>query len=302
MKKIHVGFLLSYDYEKLKYSIPPVYEEADRIFIAMDEKNRTWSGEKFEVSNEFYDWLEAFDVQKKITFYRADFYVSELSAIQNDTRERHLLSIKMGVGNWLIQVDSDEIFIDFTKFVNELKKYNKYLINPEKTPIQISGFLVNIYKYLDNGILYVNQPTKVFLATNYPNYKVARKTKERIIYTDNVLLHECLSRSEDELRFKFKNWGHNKELNTEFFDKWLKADETNYQNIKNVFYLEPNKWKELGYFKSKSLEVVKELIFENTKLRPSKWFLLRKNFGQWFKFLDPLNIRKKRKFENYFHG
>jgi hypothetical protein len=38
MKNIHVGFLLSYDYEKLKMSIPPVYKSADRIFIAMDEK------------------------------------------------------------------------------------------------------------------------------------------------------------------------------------------------------------------------------------------------------------------------
>ena len=34
MKKIQVGFLLSYDYEKLKNSIPPVYNSADAIFIA----------------------------------------------------------------------------------------------------------------------------------------------------------------------------------------------------------------------------------------------------------------------------
>ena len=44
MKKIHVGFLLSYDYEKLKLSLPPVYKYSDAIFIAMDINNKTWSG------------------------------------------------------------------------------------------------------------------------------------------------------------------------------------------------------------------------------------------------------------------
>lgn len=300
MKKIHVGFLMSYDYEKLKLSLPPVYKDADAIFIAIDEKNRTWSGEFFTVNPDFYLWLKTFDVDHKITLYKDNFCVPNLSAIQNDTRERYMLSKKMGIGNWLVQVDSDEIFVDFKKFIQTLRKHDSFLETPEKNPIQISGFLINIYKYLDDGVLYVNEPTKVFLATNYPNYKVARKTKERIIYTDNVLLHECLSRSEDELRFKFKNWGHNDEINNEFFDKWLKANKSNYHTIKNVFYLEPHKWKALGFFKSKRIEDIKQIIDGNSKLRPSNWFLIKKNFGQWFKFLLSSIVRDSRKFENYF--
>ena len=54
MKKIHVGFLLSYDYEKLKSSIPPVYNSADSIFIAIDKDYRTWSGQKFKVDDSFF--------------------------------------------------------------------------------------------------------------------------------------------------------------------------------------------------------------------------------------------------------
>ena len=84
MKKIQVGFLLSYDYEKLKNSIPPVYKSADAIFIAIDKDYRTWSGQKFEVDNTFFDWLKNFDVDNKITLYRDDFYVADLSAIEND--------------------------------------------------------------------------------------------------------------------------------------------------------------------------------------------------------------------------
>lgn len=300
MKKIHVGFLMSYDYKKLKTSIPPVYNDANAVFIAIDKNCKTWSGESFTVDEEFYTWLEEFDTEKKITLYRDDFYVKGLTALQNDTRERHMLSLRMGIGNWLIQVDADEIFVDFKKFVNTLRNYDSYLDNPKDKPIQISGFLINIYKHLEDGLLYVNQPTKVFLATNYPNYKVARKTKEQIIYTNNILLHECLSRTEDELRFKFKNWGHNDELNEVFFDKWRKANKDNYKQIKNVFYLEPHKWKELGYFNTKSLHKIKDIIKNDAHLQPSKFFLLKKNFGQWFKFLNPFK-KNQRNFEAYFN-
>src|SRR5690606_41171415 len=63
---------------------------------------------KFQVAPSFYDWLKEFDSEKKIQIYKDDFYIPELSAIENDTRERTLLSEKMGVGNWLVQVDADE--------------------------------------------------------------------------------------------------------------------------------------------------------------------------------------------------
>lgn len=276
---------MSYDYEKLKYSIPPVYKEADAIFIALDKEQRTWKGNTFDVDDHFFTWLKNFDVDNKITIYKDDFFIPELDAIQNDTRERMMLSEKMGVGNWLVQVDADEIFLDFKNFVNTLRKYDHFLDAPERKPIQIAGFLINIYKYLDNGILYVNEPTKVMLATNYPNYKRARNSKERIIYTNNVLLHECLSRTEEELKFKLKNWGHSHQLNDEFFPKWKKANETNYKELKDLFYMDPKIWKGLGYLPSRNLDDMKNLVKSQDDLSLSQWFLLKKNFGQWFKFL-----------------
>src|SRR5690606_7853070 len=131
---------------KLKLSLPPVYKYSDAIFIAMDINNKTWSGNTFEIDDSFFKWLEAFDVDHKITIYKDDFCIKELNAIQNDTRERYVLSQKMGIGNWLVQVDADELFIDFEKFVKTLRKYDHYLEHPKKQPIQIAGFLINIYK------------------------------------------------------------------------------------------------------------------------------------------------------------
>jgi len=300
MKKIQVGFLLSYDYDKLKYSIPPVYAAADTIYLALDKDQRTWKGNRFEIEKEFFDWLNTFDTDNKIKIFRDNFYIPDINAMQNETRERHLLSKEMGIGNWLVQVDADEIFIDFDKYVKTLRQYDSFLDQPEKKPVQIAGFLINIYKYLDNGILYVNEPTKVMLATNYPNYKHGRNTKKRVIYTNNILLHECLSRTEEELQYKLSNWGHSHQINDEFLSKWKQANETNYKEFKDLFYLDPKIWKALGYFPSKDLKQVKTLVENSKVLQPTSFFLLKKNFGQWFKFLK-LFKKNSVNFESYFN-
>lgn len=300
MKKIQVGFLMSYDYELLKKSIPPVYELADTIFLALDHKKRTWSGNHFEVDESFFEWLKSFDVDNKITIYEDDFYDSKINGIQNDTRERYMLGLKMGVGNWLIQVDSDEIFIDFEKFVKKIRQYDSYLIHPEKHPIQFAGFHINVYKYLDDGLLYIEKPTKLMLATNYPNYKCAKNTRERIIYDEDFVLHEGLARTEEELTLKLANWGHKHEINATFLDKWKSANKDNYQSIKDVFYLEPEIWKDLGYFPSKSINDLKIMVANDPKLSIPKVKLFFRNFGQWFKHSKLMKPNYKPKFEKYF--
>ncbi|MBC7524971.1 MAG: hypothetical protein H7239_11100 [Flavobacterium sp.] len=284
MKKIHVGFLLSYDYEKLKTSIPAVYKYSDKIFLAKDSNLRTWSGQNFTIDQSFYLWLNEFDIDNKIEIYEDDFYVPELTALENDTRERHLLSLKMGIGNWLIQVDSDEYFINFKKFVSNLRKYDHYLEQPEKNKIQIAAFWIIIYKYTANGILYVDKPMKAIFATNYPNYTCARRTDERTIYIDSIVLHESLSRGEKELAFKINNWGHNAEVNDSFMEKWKKIDEKNYGNYRDFYYIEPERWKKLAYFPSQNLNEIKSLII-NSNLKNLKSKIALKNLGQWFKFL-----------------
>ena len=285
MKKIQVGFLLSYDYIKLKNSIPPVYAEADEIFIAIDKFNRTWSGAKFQVDPEFYNWLKEIDVDHKITIYKDDFYVPHLSAIENDNRERHLLSLRMGVGNWLIQVDSDEYFLDFKKFVADLRQHDHLLDDPEVNRVQFACFLINMFKYTDGGMLYVKVPTRGLMATTYPNYRVARNTRERIIYTDNVLWHESLARTEEEIEFKLRNWGHNDEVNVDtFMDKWRSVNKGNYQSMRGFFYIQPEKWNELDFVEGNTIDEITQ-NFDGSSLLPSPSYIWKKNFGQWFKHL-----------------
>lgn len=285
MKKIQVGFLMSYDYEMLRKSIPPVYSLSDNIFIALDENLLTWSGGNFEVDQSFFQWIREIDVDNKITFYRANFYEPGLTAMENEIQERHKLALKMGIGNWLIQIDCDEYFFDFKNFVADLRKNDRYLISPEKTPVQIAAFLVNLYKYVDDGVLYVEKPLRQMMATNYPGYKVGRNTRQRIIYTENLLLHECVSRTEEEVTTKFRNWGHSHQVNLEeFIGKWKAVNKENFQEQEDLFYMEPDKWKRLNFVKGNSIQEIKENL-NLTELAPSEFFLKKKNFGQWFKFL-----------------
>jgi hypothetical protein len=283
--KIQVGYLVSYDYELLKNALPTTYKEADTIFLAIDKKRKTWNGEFFSIEDSFFEWIHDFDIDKKIVIYEDDFYVSTLTTMECEVRERKMLSEKMGIGNWLIQLDADEYFLDFAGFIKDLRRYDSFLIHPEKQPMQIGCFLTHLYKYTDDGILYVENITRVLLATNYPNYKVGRKTKERVIYTNKILLHECLSRSEEQLVFKLNNWGHNVQINDTFLKKWKMVNQDNYKKFKNFYYIEANTWKTLGYFPTKNIDEIKTYVNNNKVLRVSLIYLFFKNFGQWFKHL-----------------
>lgn len=55
MKKIHVGILISYDYQYAPTCIRQIYNHADRITLAIDVNRRTWNGEKYAMSKDFLE-------------------------------------------------------------------------------------------------------------------------------------------------------------------------------------------------------------------------------------------------------
>lgn len=286
MEKIQVGFLVSYDYELLKNAIQQVYNESDTIFLAIDKDRKTWNGESFLIDDNFFNWIKSIDVNHKIEFFEDNFYRPELTSMQCEVRERKMLSEKMGIGNWLIQLDADEYFLDFKSFVTFLKSKNHLLKNPKKTPIQISPFLINLYKRVDGGFLYVNQATKIMVATNYPDYKSGRNNRKQIVYHKSLILHECLSRTKEELLMKFSNWGHNVDIDLDsFIKKWESVNGDNYKNLSDFFYLEPHKWKSLEFVKGSTFSEIFENFEKRNDFKPSSFFISKKNFGQWFKHL-----------------
>ncbi len=285
MGKIQTGFLVSYDYKLIQNALPPIYAESDTIFLAIDKNRKTWKGETFDIDPAFFDWVKSVDKDNKIVVWEDDFYVPGLTTMECEVRERKMLAEKMGIGNWLLQLDSDEYFYDFKSFVDYLKSQDHFLKKGAQK-VQICPFKVNLYKYVDEGVLYVEKPEKYMLATNYPNYKIGRRTKTRCIYVNNIALHDCISRERGELLQKLENWGHNTDIDKDaFMQKWDMVNKSNYKDIQGFFYLEPMRWKTLEFMPGRNIEELLANFKSSGKLQMPAFYLMKKNFGQWFKFL-----------------
>ena len=117
---VAVGFLVAYDYEMLKISLPLVYGSADKIFLGIDENRVSFTGKKFDFDETFKDWVAHFDRHSKIEWVEEEFYLPSLTPMENETRERNLLFANAPSATWYIQIDADEYFLDFPAFITDL--------------------------------------------------------------------------------------------------------------------------------------------------------------------------------------
>jgi hypothetical protein len=278
-RPIKVGMLVSYDYELIKYSLPPIYEYADKIVLAVDKDNKTWAGEDIYIPDDFWQWIKSIDTKNKIEIYRDSFYIKNLTALQCDTRERIMLAKYMGYDNgWHIQIDSDEYFIDFKHFV----EYLSYL-DLKKTYINtVEIRLITLFKRTENGFLMVKDDIGrgyLQIATRNPNYIRARTLSYPGItaFYPQQLVHDSWARSEEDLWKKLKNWGHNIDFNIEdYFHFWKTIDNINYKFIRDFHPLCPNYWKSLNYVEGKNINELLQNIKSNeslliTEKKPSKF-------------------------------
>ncbi|MFB9108009.1 hypothetical protein [Flavobacterium gyeonganense] len=252
---IKVGYLVSYDYCFLLTSLKQLYNNVDRIYLAIDKDLKTWSGNDFELPQTFFDELKAFDSDNKIEYYFDSFYVPDFSPSMCETRERNMLAQRMGKG-WLIQLDVDEYIYDFEKVSHYLKKYWYLNLLPKKTPIVFRGKLITLFKKLPDGFLYIENNEKFPFITNVPKYIGARfNNNVRNHFTNIAAIHQSWARSENEISFKIKNWGHKDAFDTKnFLALWDSLNSTNYKDFRNIHPLVPEVWNELQFLQSDSIE------------------------------------------------
>ena len=243
MKIIKVGFLISYDYEYIMISLPRVYEFVNEIYFAVDINRKTWSGNDFNIPEEFWKWVASFDRENKINIYEDNFFVPELSIIDCDTRERNMLSQYMGKCDWYIQIDSDEYFLDFGAFINKLRVLETAL------PVTVRCTVATLFKQLDSGFLVVNKSHETLcFATNYPKYDMARDNTSgnQTLIWDDLVLHQSWARKPEDLRMKLNSWSHKTDFNTDsYYALWLAADEDNCYCFHNFHPVVPETWPEL---------------------------------------------------------
>jgi hypothetical protein len=252
---IKVGYLVSYDYNMLLTSIKQLYNYVDGIFIAIDSDRKTWSGNKFELPQSFFDEIKSFDSKNKIEFYLDSFYVPELSPIECETRERNMLLKEMGKG-WLIQLDVDEYIYDFEKVANYLNKYWYLTLFPKFTPIVFRGKLVTLYRQLSDGYLYIENNEHFSFITNQSSYIYTRNNNNvRNHYSNINVIHQSWARNEDEIQMKIKNWGHRDDFDTQqYFEFWRNLSSSNYMNYNNIHPISPKIWDKLNFSPSNSID------------------------------------------------
>lgn len=245
---IKVGMLISYDYRYACYSLPLLYDHADRITLAIDQDCRTWAGNPFAIDDSFWDWLQKLDVHKKIEIYRDDFHRPELDTMGNDTRERNMLAQHMGAGGWHVQVDSDEYFPGFGAFARFLRRHSRWTA-PGRPPIDVGAFWIPLFRKIDGGFLYVKDAYESFpLATNRPEYISARKSEHLIRYTRHCVFHQTWARPDEEVFAKISNWSHSGDFKTQsYFELWKSVDRHNYRNIHDFHPCYPKIWRSLGW-------------------------------------------------------
>jgi hypothetical protein len=264
MRQIKVGILVSYDYELIKNSLPPVYEYADKIVLAVDKDGKTWSGNSITIAETFWDWVKDFDMQHKIEIYKDSFYVEELTSVQNDTRERNMLGKYMGEGGWHVQIDADEYFIDFGAFVDYLHELDR---TKKHVDCIIQEWLL-LYKKLPTGYLLIKgNGGQTPIATTRPDYICCRiiAHSKKAWYPQRII-HDSWARSEEDLLTKLTNWGHNKDFNTRgYFHYWKAINEKNYMFARNFHpYASPETWGELDYIAAKDIPELLHKLKEST--------------------------------------
>lgn len=252
--EIKVGYIVAYDYELLKYSLPTVYLTAEKIVIAIDKDRKTFTGGTYAIDSSFFSWLKEVDTEKKITIYEDNFYIPGLTANEADTRERNMLSKKMGQGGWHFQVDVDEYFINFKAVIAELKKV-EHNLKGKKITLQI--YCTVIFKAIKEGFFVVDGSQENFaIATNHPQYTFHRYNDGNEKYVLNhLILHQSWGRNEEDLAKKLNNWSHSKDFDTEsYFNFWKSVNSNNYKYIHNFHPLFPTHWKKLKFVRAVSIE------------------------------------------------
>lgn len=254
MMDIKVGYLAAYDYELIKNSIPTLYKEATKIVIAIDKNRLTFSGKPFTVDDSFFSYLKKIDVEKKIAVYEDEFYVPALRPMEIETRTRNMLAKFMGKGGWHFQVDVDEYFIDFKRLVNELAALESKV---HRKRVSLKLYLCTIFKIADGGFYLVDESWESFpCITNYPVYDSGRynnSIETRIL--NHVVIHQSFGRTDDELKTKFKNWGHRDDFDSDaYLEFWKSVNVDNCKYLRDFNATHPYLWKKLKFVKAATIE------------------------------------------------
>jgi hypothetical protein len=237
----HIGFLVAYDFNYLKQSIPCVYPEADKIVLALDQRRLSFTGQPFRFDEAFKNWITEIDTDQKITWLEAPFYKEGLSPFEAVMAMRNQLLQAMQPADWYMQLDADEYLLDCKGFKHWLTT-QKF---PKEQIVQVRVAWKTIFKSVHQGYLLIGgKPEYITIATNVPiNTKERFHDAAHTITAPFTLLHQSWARDESEVLQKIKNWSHANDFDAmKFFGFWKKCTFKNYKYVRNLNPLHGPNW------------------------------------------------------------
>lgn len=233
--------LVAYDYRYAYSSIRSYYDIADEIIVGVDIDRLTYMKRPFHFDmGEFQQFVSQIDREGKIRVVEQDFHVAD-HPMGNEVRERQILSKECKPGNWVVQIDVDEVFLNGPEFKAWLTANNPQQNN-------VFGRWIAVFKCFGNQVLIIDPPGEpVPVATMTRNeYTSGRLTPQPGVMSPLQMLHFSWGRTPEELAQKLTNWSHAKDFNLQaFFDMWQSVTLENYQQFKNFHPLHGPAWQSL---------------------------------------------------------
>lgn len=231
---------LAYDWRMALESLRRCYGIADEVVVGLDAQRISWAGRLYAFQERaFRAALKRLDPAGKIRVVEGVFHGLPHPG-DNETAERNALSLACREGNWVVQIDADELMLNPAAFRAWL------LAQPMERQVLAQWFTV--YKTLGRTALVIDGGDRwTSVATcRRGAYVEHRATGAWKLRSPLKLLHFSWGRSEVELRQKLSNWGHAKDFDTAaFLRRWKSVTLKNYAAVKDFHPLGPELWPRL---------------------------------------------------------
>jgi predicted DNA-binding WGR domain protein len=228
--------LLAYDWRQALSSVASYYDIADEIVLGLDKRRISWSRLPFAFDKAAcLAALKRRDPLKKIRVIEGDFHALPAPML-NETAERNTLAAACRPGNWVLQIDADEIMMNPADFAAWLRGY--------RWKRQVLAHWISVFKVVGSTALVIDTDSHwIPVGTRHPRYIEARNTREWAVKSPLDLLHFSWGRSDAQLQAKLKHWGHSQDFDTAALLKlWRRVNLRNYAEFKNFHPLDGPLW------------------------------------------------------------
>jgi hypothetical protein len=262
--------LAAYDHARLLQSIAAYYAIADEIVVGLDEEGLSWSLQPLKLDGaELEARLKAADPRGILRVVRGPFHAHP-RPMDNELEERRFLSRLCREGNWVVQIDADELLLKPLDFRDHLLK--------QRPGVQVMARWLTVYKALPGKLLLVKGPSDwaPLASLSRDRYRHGRETGEPRSYSPFWLLHNSWGYTEEEVRFKLRNWGHALEVDAAgFLDQWKRMDADNFKACRNLSPVNPPSWPRLEL-----LDLGQQSLEDYALALPAAWSL-RTQWALW---------------------